>query len=62
METILKHAILLGRHEALLEFAIKGLRGETYMQGNELADYLEERIAEINLEINTNKYEHRNNS
>lgn len=62
MDTFLRQAILLGKHEALLEFAIKGLKGETYMQGKELADYLEERIAEMNLEINTNQYEYRNNS
>jgi hypothetical protein len=61
MDAILKQAILLGKHEALLEFAIKGLKGETYMQGKELAEYLEQRIEEMNLEINTNQYEHRNN-
>lgn len=62
MDTFLRQAILLGRHEALLEFAIKGLKGETYMQGKELAEYLEERVKEAHEEINKPQYEHRNNS
>lgn len=61
MDTFLKQAILLGKHEALLEFAIKGLKGETYMQGKELAEYLEERVREAHEEINNTQYEHRNN-
>lgn len=61
MDTFLKQAILLGKHEALLEFAIKGLKGETYMQGKELAEYLEERVREAHQEINNTQYEHRNN-
>lgn len=56
-----KHAILLGRHEAWIKYAIEGLRGETILQGKDLAEYLEKRIAESNEEINNNQYEHRNN-
>ena len=57
-----KHAILLGRHEAWLKYAIEGLKGETNLQGKALAEYLEERIRETNEEINSKQYEHRNNS
>ena len=46
-----KHAILLGRHEAWLEYAIEGLKGETYLQGPDLAAYLEERIRQTNEEV-----------
>lgn len=57
-----KHAILLGRYEAWLRYAIEGLRGETTVKGADLAEYLEKRIRQTNEEINSNKYEHRNNS
>ena len=56
-----KFTILLGRHEAWLRYAIEGLRGETTLQGNDLAEYLEKRIRESHEEINYNQYEHRSN-
>ena len=56
-----KFTILLGRHEAWLRYAIEGLRGETTLQGHDLAEYLEKRIRESHEEINYNQYEHRNN-
>ena len=56
-----KHAILLGRHEAWLKYAIEGLKGETSCKGYALAEYLERRIRETHEEINNTEYEHRNN-
>ena len=56
-----KHAILLGRYEAWMKYAIEGLKGETVMQGHDLAEYLEKRIRQSHEEINNNQYEHRNN-
>jgi hypothetical protein len=61
MEQSTKHAILLGRYEAWLRYAIEGLKGETIMKGYDLAEYLEKRIRESNEEINKNQYEHWNN-
>ena len=56
-----KHAILLGRYEAWMKYAIKGLKGETELKGYDLAEYLEKRIRESHEEINNNQYEHWNN-
>lgn len=56
-----KHAILLGRYEAWLKYAIEGLKGETGCKGYALAEYLERRIRETHEEINKSEYEHRNN-
>ena len=61
MEISTQHAILLGRHQAWLRYALEGLKGNTALEGKELADYLEERIAESNLEIKNSEYEHWNN-
>lgn len=64
MDTMTKHAILLGNYTALLDYAIEGLKGNTLQQGVQLAEYLEGRIKKVNEEINqnTNTNEHRNNS
>ena len=62
MDTMTKHAILLGNYTALLDYAIEGLKGNTAQQGVQLAEYLEGRIKKVNEEINQNTYEHRNNS
>jgi hypothetical protein len=53
MDLYTKHAKLLGSYEAMLLFAIDALKGKTSLSGNELAEYLEKRIKEINEEINT---------
>jgi len=53
MDIYTKHAKLLGSYEAMLLFAIDALKGKTLFSGNELAEYLEKRIKEINEEINT---------
>jgi hypothetical protein len=57
-----KHAILLGRYEAWMKYAIEGLKGETIIKGYDLAEYLEKRIRQSHEEINNNQYEHWNNS
>jgi hypothetical protein len=56
-----KHAILLGRYEAWMKYAIEGLKGDTLLKGADLAEYLEKRIRESHEEINNNQYEHWNN-
>lgn len=56
-----KHAILLGRYEAWMKYAIEGLKGETIMKGYDLAEYLEARIRQSHEEINNTEYEHWNN-
>ena len=55
-----KHAILLGRYEAWMKYAIEGLKGETNLKGYDLAEYLEARIRQSHEEINNTKYEHWN--
>ena len=53
MDIYTKHAKLLGSYEAMLQFAIEALKGKTSLTGNDLAEFLEKRIKEINEEINT---------
>jgi len=64
MDLQTKNAFLLGCYKSWMNFTIDALRGKTALNGEQLADYLEERIKEINKELNqipiTN--EHRNNS
>ena len=55
-----KHAILLGRYEAWMKYAIEGLKGETNLKGYDLAEYLEARIRQSHEEINNTEYEHWN--
>jgi hypothetical protein len=62
MELSTQFAFLLGRYEALIEYAIEGLKGNTELKGADLANYLEKRIKESKEEINFNKYGNRNNS
>lgn len=57
-----KQAILLGRHESWLNYALEGLKGKTALSPIQVAEYIEKRIKETDEEINSNQYEHRNNS
>ena len=61
MDQYTKFAILLGRYEAWMKYAIEGLKGDTLLKGADLAEYLEQRIAESNEEIKNNQYGNFNN-
>jgi hypothetical protein len=64
MDTNIKQAFLLGCYKSWMNFTIESLRGKTALNGEQLADYLEERITEINKELNQipNTNGNRNNS
>ena len=61
MDTFTEHAILLGRYQAWMRYAIDALKGNTSLTGADLAKYLEQRIEETELEIKNNQYGNFNN-